>query len=96
VGIPNVVVHIDDVLIFSETREEHVKTLHMVFERLEREGVTLNHDRCVFAINEVNFLGHKISERGIDVLPSCVSVIINFPEPHIKKQSYNFRARSIT
>ncbi|XP_011884023.1 PREDICTED: uncharacterized protein K02A2.6-like [Vollenhovia emeryi] len=88
--IPNVVIHVDDVLIYAKSVEEHDKTLKIVLERLTNEGVTLNREKCAFAAREVNFLGHKISERGIDVLPERVSAIINFPDPNNKESLMQF------
>lgn len=89
-GIPNVAIHIDDVLIFNESYEEHTKTLDEVFKRLTNEGVTLNREKCVFAVDKVEFLGHEISASGIKVLPKRVSAITDFPEPRDKESLLQF------
>ena len=58
--IENVIVHVDDILIYADFEEQHDKILKMVLERLHKEGVTLNKDKCKFSVREIDFLGHKI------------------------------------
>ena len=55
--LENVVVHVDDVLIFSDTLEEHKKILSEVLRRLSNEGVTLNKDKCELAVSKLEFVG---------------------------------------
>ena len=88
--IENVIVHVDDILIYADFEEQHDKILKMVLERLHKEGVTLNKDKCKFSVREIDFLGHKISERGIEILPERVSAIINFPTPNNKNSLLQF------
>ena len=88
--IENVIVHVDDILIYADFEEQHDKILKMVLERLHKEGVTLNKDKCKFSVREIDFLGHKISERGIEILPERVSAIINFPTANNKNSLLQF------
>ncbi|XP_011145827.2 uncharacterized protein K02A2.6-like [Harpegnathos saltator] len=64
---------------------EHNKTLEEVLTRLKKAGITLNKNKCVFGVKQIEFLGHRLSEKGIDVLPSHVSAIVNFPIPRNKE-----------
>ncbi|XP_011859821.1 PREDICTED: uncharacterized protein K02A2.6-like [Vollenhovia emeryi] len=79
--LENVVTHVDDVLILAEDDEEHERTLHEVLKRLVHEGITLNSEKCTFGVDRIEFLGHIISQEGIEVLPDRVSAISDFPTP---------------
>jgi hypothetical protein len=53
-----VVVFIDDILIYSQSEEEHVDHLKMVLQRLREHQLYAKLSKCEFWINEVLFLGH--------------------------------------
>ena len=60
-------IFLDDILIFSTTFEEHIKRLESVFSRLEQHGLKLKPSKCdLFFKYSVNYLGHKISETGVE------------------------------
>lgn len=88
--IPNVSVHVDDILIYANSQKEHDEALNLVLERLQKEGVTLNKDKCIISVKELDFLRHHISENGISVLPERVSAITNFPTPKNKEAVQQF------
>lgn len=71
--LPNVVVHVDDVLIHAESIAEHDKTLRLVLSRLKKEGITVNKDKCIFGV-KVQFFGYSITERGIEILPRVLQL----------------------
>ena len=79
----NGLVYIDDLLVFSDTPEEHEQHLRTVLSKLQANGLIMRPDKCVFGAQEVDFLGHKITAKGILPLPSKVSVIktTQSPEP---------------
>lgn len=83
--LPNVVVHVDDILIHASNITEHNKILEIVLTRLKNEGITLNKNKCVFGVEQIEFLGHLISKKGISILPSRISAILNFPTPKNKE-----------
>lgn len=89
-GIPNIVVHIGDVLAYSELVDRHKVILESIFKRLAKEGVTLNKEKCIFAAKEIEFLVHKISEQGISIIPKRISAVSNFPEPRDKDSLLQF------
>ena len=74
-GLPFVFVYIDDVLIFSKSREEHMRHLTLVFDRLKYFGLILNKDKCIFDVEEIVFLGHKVNREGVAPLESKVTAI---------------------
>ncbi|GBM27214.1 Transposon Ty3-G Gag-Pol polyprotein, partial [Araneus ventricosus] len=80
-GLDFCFVYIDDLLIASSSLEEHLDHLKQVFDRLRKFGLVLNRDKCVFAVENLSFLGHKIDKYGITPLPEKVEAISNFPQP---------------
>ena len=79
-GIPGVICDIDDVLIVGKDTKSHDERLRLVLQRMSKAGMTLN-DKCVFSVKKVKFLGHIISEQGIEIDPSKTEAISNFPPP---------------
>jgi hypothetical protein len=64
-----VVVFIDDILVFSKSRKEH---LCIVLQRLRDHQLYVKFSKCEFWLTEVQFLGHVVSSEGISVDPSKV------------------------
>ncbi|XP_063750626.1 uncharacterized protein K02A2.6-like [Eleginops maclovinus] len=80
-GLEGTVCHADDILVFGTTREQHDHRLHRVLGRLQEEGLTLNNDKCQFAVNKVMFLGHIVSAGGIEADPGKIKAITEMPTP---------------
>ena len=80
-GLPFVYAYIDDLLIASETPEEHTQHLQLLFARLSKYGVVINPAKCEFGASSLTFLGHIVDENGIRPLPEKVQVINDFPVP---------------
>ncbi|UYV75118.1 K02A2.6-like [Cordylochernes scorpioides] len=57
--------HMDDIVIWGATQEEHDERLRCVLRKLQDSGLTLNKEKCIFSVKEINFLGHLITERGV-------------------------------
>ena len=60
-----VVIHMDDVLVMGENKEEHDTRLDAVLNKISKAGMTLNREKCSFGSIKVEFLGFKISGDGI-------------------------------
>ncbi|KAL5573844.1 hypothetical protein UlMin_023441 [Ulmus minor] len=76
-----VVIFIDDILIYSKTREDHEAHLELVLQRLKEHQLYAKFQKCEFWIEQVTFLGHVISKDGVSVDPSKVEAVSNWPRP---------------
>jgi hypothetical protein len=76
-----VIVFIDDILIYSKNAEEHGEHLRQILELLRKEQLYAKFSKCEFWMREVQFLGHVVSTKGIQVDPSKVEAIRNWEVP---------------
>ena len=79
-------VYLDDLLIASPTVEDHFVKLEQVFDRLQTSGLTVNLAKCKFFQKSLTFLGHTISEKGIQPNNLKIQSVIDFPTPTNPKQ----------
>jgi hypothetical protein len=73
-----VVVFIDDILIYSKNEEEHAKHLQIVLMRLREHQLYAKFSKCMFWLEEIQFLGHVLSAKGIAIDPSKVKDILEW------------------
>jgi hypothetical protein len=76
-----VVVYLDDILIFSKTKAEHLKHLTIVMRKLQQEKLLINLKKCSFLQTEIIYLGFVISANELKMDPEKVEVIKNWPSP---------------
>jgi hypothetical protein len=72
-----VVVFIDDILIFSKTKEEHAEHIRLVLQKLREHKFYAKRSKCEFWLKEVSFLGHVVSNGGIAVDLGKVQDVLN-------------------
>jgi hypothetical protein len=72
-----VVVFIDDILVYSETEEEHEEHLRLVLEKLRTNQLYTKFNKCEFWLMQVAFLVHVISVGGVSVDPGKVKDVLN-------------------
>ena len=75
------IVYLDDLLIYSETLEEHKKHVRLVMEKLRDAGLYLKPSKCQFHTTEVSFLGYVVGPNGVKMDPSKVEAITSWPTP---------------
>ena len=80
-GLDFVFDYLDDILIAFESEAEHKEHLQLLFDRLAEHGLVVKTEKCVFGVEEIDFLGHRVSSAGIRPLPSKVKAITEFPAP---------------
>ncbi|GJX56702.1 putative reverse transcriptase domain-containing protein, partial [Tanacetum coccineum] len=76
-----VIVFIDDILIYSKTKEDHEVHLKLVLELLKKERLYAKFSKCEFWLKEVHFLGHVVNHNGIHVDPSKIEAVKNWKAP---------------
>ena len=81
-----VVVYIDDILIYSKSEEEHAEHLRLVLTKLREHRLNAKFSKCEFWLNELIFLGHVVSEKGIAVIPDKVQAILDWKSPETRKE----------
>ncbi|GJR78883.1 putative reverse transcriptase domain-containing protein [Tanacetum coccineum] len=75
------IVFIDDILIYSKSKQEHEKQLKLILELLKKEELYAKFSKCEFWIPKVQFLGHVIDSQGIHVDPTKIESIKDWASP---------------
>ena len=83
-------IFLDDILIFSVTFEEHIKRLNAVFSRLHEHGLKLKASKCEFFKSSVKYLGHVVSENGVETDPDKLKALSDWPVPNNVKKLRSF------
>jgi len=83
-------VFVDDMLIFSETREQHLKDLESVVRRLEEAKLIINLPKCEFCKHDLHFLGHHFSADGVGPDAGKVDAITKMGRPKDVSQVRSF------
>jgi len=76
-----VYVYLDDIIIFSDSIEDHVKHIRIVFDILRKEKLYLGPSKMQFFADELKILGHVIDDRGISMDPHKVDKVLNWKVP---------------
>ena len=69
------IIYLDDIIIFSKTPKEHLHQLRLVFQKISEAGLKLKPSKCEFLRNRLEYLGHIMSEKGIETNPRKIQVI---------------------
>ena len=81
-----VIMHADDLCIFSKTKEQHLIDIQRVFERLDKAGFTLDESKIRWMATEVDWLGFKVTQEGITVASNKAEEIKKMKFPHNVKE----------
>ena len=84
------IAYLDDIIIFSKTEEEHLQHLEIIFQRLHEAGLKLKRPKCSFMKLQIEYLGHLISENGVEPMPDKLSTIKEMPAPRSSKEIKQF------
>ncbi|GBG62863.1 hypothetical protein CBR_g34234 [Chara braunii] len=76
-----VLIYFDDILVYSRSLDEHVEPLRTVLEQLRQAKYKANRDKCEFARQELEYLGHYVTPQGISPLADKIEPIRVWPEP---------------
>src|SRR5215216_717700 len=85
-----VVVFINDILIYSKSKEEHEGHLRLILEKLREHKLYAKFSKCEFWLEEVGFLGHVMTKDGVAVEPAKVSAVTEWESPKNVKEVRSF------
>ena len=89
-GLDGCEAYVDDVILCSDTWEEHIKLMRKFFERLSEAMLTINLNKTEFGLAQVTYLGHTVGQGQIKPVEAKVSAISDFPTPNCKRQLMRF------
>ena len=85
-----IIVFIDDILIYSKTKEEHEEHVRIALQTLRDNHLYAKFSKCEFWLEEVKFLGHVVSQKGIAVDTSKVDAVLNWKRPNTATEVRSF------
>ena len=83
----------DNMIVKSQDRANHLATLQRFFEMIKQFRLWLNPKKCTFGVTFRKLLGHIVNERGIEVNPEKIRVILDMPAPRTKREIRGFLGR---
>ncbi|KAK7938973.1 hypothetical protein WMY93_002299 [Mugilogobius chulae] len=89
-NLKQVLVFLDDLIVFSSTLEEHEERLLRVLNRLREFGLKLSLEKCKFFQTSVRYLGHVVSEEGVETDPDKIVALKSWPVPRTLKELKSF------
>ena len=82
--------YLDDIIIFSNNKIEHLRHIEEIFTRLECFGLKMKREKCDFFKKHIQYLGHLIAEDGLTTLLKKLKSIRNMPRPETPKEVKQF------
>ena len=84
-GLSFAIAYLDDIIIFSETPEEHLKHIKIVLKRLQDANLKMKRSKCSFFKKELHYLGHLLTTDGLKPQPEKVKAISELKPPTTAK-----------
>ena len=75
------VVYLDDIIAFSDNPKDYVMRLEAVFKKLPAAGLKLKPSKCFFFKEEIDYLGHLVSGKGVTTSPIKIEAVTKWPVP---------------
>lgn len=85
-----VIVFFDDILVYSQTLDDHHQHLEIVFKCLLDHQLFLKQSKCSFVQPSISYLGHIVSVEGVGPDPEKIQAMLNWPAPKTVKQLCGF------
>ena len=87
---PFAMIYLDNIIIFSDTEEEHLAHIEEIFKRMEAADLKMKRSKCHFFEKHIHYLGHLISADGIRPLKDNLDTIQDMPAPCNSKEVKQF------
>jgi hypothetical protein len=81
----NISAYVDDVVVRSKKRKDHISDLRETFANLRKHGLKLNPEKCVFSVRRGKLLGCLITERGIEANLVKIEAVRRMQPPTTKR-----------
>jgi hypothetical protein len=89
----NVLTYVDDIIVKSTKKENHIADLQETFANFRQAGLKLNPEKCVFRVKKGKFLGCLVSTKGIKANPNKIEAILRMEPPSTKKGAQRLTGR---
>ena len=85
-----VLAYMDDILVYAKSEKEHDELVRNVLERLQKNGLAISPEKCIWKAEEVEFLGYIIGRNGIRMSQSKVEAVLSWERPTSLKEVQSF------
>ena len=75
------IIYLDDIIVFSQTPEEHLVRLQDVFDKLKATRLKLKPSKCELFKKQINYLGHVLGQEGVTTDPDKIKAVTEWPRP---------------
>ena len=89
-GAVGVDAYVDNIMVCSQSFEEHMKSLHVVLSVLDSYNMSLRKDKCEFAFDSMEFLGFLVNGKTVQPGSKNIDKIKDFPAPKSRKELQRF------
>lgn len=89
-NLSSCLLYLDDIVVFSETLEQHIERLDRVFTRLRDCGLKVNAKKCHLFKDKIKYLGHWITSDGISTDDDKIAAVKNWPIPTSREELKRF------
>lgn len=80
-GIPSAYVYLDDIIVASASKEENIDGMKMVLARMREHKLRCRLEKCSFFQNEIEYLGHRVTGKGLQVQAAKVAAVMKTDRP---------------
>jgi len=89
----NIIAYVDDIVVMSRNKVDHIQDLKETFTNLRSVGLKLNPEKCIFGVSKGKMLGYMISSEDIRANLDKTKAIITMTEPSSKKEVQKLTGR---
>ena len=80
-GVEGLLAYLDDLLLYTQDVDSHLKLLRLVLKAHRESGIKLNPEKTCLFKSKVEYLGYEVSTAGIKLIPSYIDKVVNWPQP---------------